>query len=664
MTDYAKWKVTDLKAELKRRGIPQTGLRVKQQFIDRLVEEDAQQGNDAVANGEPPVEQDAAPEATQPVELEPVPEPEPEPTADAPAKPGDLEPEVKEDKAEEPVQEQTQEQEQSDAVNETKPEPVAEVPNEKAAEQEQQVQQDHLDEPAQESPKQEEPAEPTDATMTDQPTDTTMVEPVDTSIPQDQTKTETAAAPVEQAPGEAAEQPAMVEPKGAEPPASDETAPPVAVPSEMNTAFSTPLPTEEVLEDRRKRKRRSQSPVPTPEALASKKAKAQDETPRVLLSEDQDAMDREREARQDGRGDSGPPGTPEEEERAGPETAPEHDAPPVQDETSKKGAPLKHDVRFKGLFAAKETEQTRPVSPPPDAVMEDADVEPALHVATAALYVGGLMRPLQPVALRNHLVSLASPPDASPHPDVVVDFYLDPIKTHCLVSFTTVAAASRARTALHGTVWPNERNRKTLFVDFIPEDKLPQWIEKEEGSRQRGGPPPRWEVRYEPTDDGVEAVLGEIDARSAASQPARGPEPSGFSRPPPTGPRAELGAPGRRPSGEAPVDSSSRPGQGFKPLDELFMSTTTKPKLYYLPVPREVADRRLDRFDDLLRKGDYPRRGGDEPRRITFEDDDLFVDNGPDFGGGNGRSRRGRGRGGRGRGGFGDSWRDDRRGRY
>ncbi|KAJ9217145.1 hypothetical protein DTO166G4_1200 [Paecilomyces variotii] len=41
MTDYAKWKVTNLKAELKRRGIPQTGLKVKQNFIDKLLEADS-----------------------------------------------------------------------------------------------------------------------------------------------------------------------------------------------------------------------------------------------------------------------------------------------------------------------------------------------------------------------------------------------------------------------------------------------------------------------------------------------------------------------------------------------------------------------------------------------------------------------------------------------
>ncbi|KAI5301473.1 Apoptotic chromatin condensation inducer in the nucleus, partial [Ascosphaera pollenicola] len=39
-TDYKSWKVVDLKAELKRRDVPQTGLRLKQQLVDRLVELD------------------------------------------------------------------------------------------------------------------------------------------------------------------------------------------------------------------------------------------------------------------------------------------------------------------------------------------------------------------------------------------------------------------------------------------------------------------------------------------------------------------------------------------------------------------------------------------------------------------------------------------------
>lgn len=133
---------------------------------------------------------------------------------------------------------------------------------------------------------------------------------------------------------------------------------------------------------------------------------------------------------------------------------------------------------------------------------------------------------------------------------------------------------------------------------------------------------------------------------------------SGFNRTPPLGPRRDMEQFDRRTSNAAPAAPapSSRPGQGFKPLDELFESTTAKPKLYYLPVPRPVADKRLDQFDELIRKGTFPRRGGDEMRRITFEDDDEFVDIGPErFGPGPrpGPGPRGRGRGGR----RGDSWR-------
>jgi hypothetical protein len=132
------------------------------------------------------------------------------------------------------------------------------------------------------------------------------------------------------------------------------------------------------------------------------------------------------------------------------------------------------------------------------------------------------------------------------------------------------------------------------------------------------------------------------EAGAARSAPSRPREP-GFNRTPPLGPRGSYGQIER--ASNAPP--AARPGQGFKPLDELFKSTTTKPKLYYLPVPRPVADKRLDQFDELLRKGEFRRRGGDETRRITFEDDDHFVDVGPEYGAAamQRRQERGRGRG-------------------
>lgn len=628
MADYSKWKVTDLKAELKRRGIPQTGLRVKQNFIDKLVEEDEKGGSEAVSE-EQPAPQDA-PQETPQEDVQPA-QPEqkaPEPTTDDATESQDHKPE---EPPQEPPQEQVQQEEQPAQNGQTQAE--AKGPEETPA----------ADQPVEESPE----------------------------APRDQDETETSAQPVEQAPGSTEVEQPTAEEESQPPKATEVVASAVPQLSETNTGVSTPLAPEELQEDRRKRKRRSQSPIPTPEALAHKKAKAENEGPQVHLPEDKDSMDVDGDAQQ-GHGAPEAPAAAENKVEA----EPEHKTSPAQDEAqddkanepvpedtpTKKDGPAKQDVRFKGLFAATEPEP-RPASPAPDDAMEDGTVEPAKHAATPALYVDGLMRPLQPNALKNHLLALASPPGGSLDPDVITDFYLDSIKTHCFVNFVNVSAASRVRAALHNTVWPNERNRKTLFVDFIPENKLQEWVDLEEGSRRRGGPPPRWEVKYDRTDDGVEAVLEEIDPRAAAAQPSRGREQADFSRPPPSGPRAEMGDPSRRPSGHSDIDNKPRPGQGFKPLDDLFMSTTTKPKLYYLPVPRSVADRRLDRFDDLLRKGSFPRRGGDEPRRITFEDEDLFVDHGPDFNPRAGRGRGGRGRG-RGRGGFGDSWRDDRRGRY
>jgi hypothetical protein len=51
MADYSKLKVVDLKAELKKRGLPQSGL--KQALVDRLSEADARKEEPLKANEHP-----------------------------------------------------------------------------------------------------------------------------------------------------------------------------------------------------------------------------------------------------------------------------------------------------------------------------------------------------------------------------------------------------------------------------------------------------------------------------------------------------------------------------------------------------------------------------------------------------------------------------------
>lgn len=568
MADYSSLKVADLKAELKKRGIPQTGLRLKQQFIDKLVEEDAKGQTDATAPvaeaAEPEVQpertSETAPHAQEPLHEQPQPENPKQPEAPAP-----------------------QETEPSQAL------PTADTAHEEEKETPQRA--------------------PEQGTENGEPAEDGKLAPAAPAAPSEPSEevTKTAVEPVEQAPGIADRIDRADFAISAE--KAELSGPQI---SEANTELSTPLPLEEALEDKRKRKRRSQSPVPTPEVIANKKARAIEESSRAPSQDDKESV-------------------PQEEGAKGVQE-------PLETQKKEPSVPAK-DARFRGLFAPTEPAP----SPANDITMEDADVEPARHPATASLYIDGLMRPLQPPALRKHLISVASAPGSSPNPDVVQEFFLDSIKTHCFVKFSDIAAASRVRSALHGKVWPDERNRKSLWVDFIPDQQVQEWIRTEETSRDRAGPPVRWEVVYKTTDNGTSVTLAEAGANSRPA-PSRPREP-GFNRTPPLGPRGSHGQI-ERPSNAPPP---SRPGQGFKPLDELFKSTTAKPKLYYLPVPRRVADKRLDQFDELLRKGEFPRRGGDETRRITFEDEDYFVDVGPEYGAAAMQRRQERGGLGRGR---------------
>jgi hypothetical protein len=589
MSDYSSWKVADLKAECKKRGIPQTGLRLKQQFIDKLTEVDSQTNQD---------ETEAAAPAKEITEPQPS---VPDAVSEAPAS------------QPEPPQNEEPEQSNGQPTTQTEDTLVAAPGSDQAQDGEKRT-----DEPTQGETG---TAPDVKLPQAEEATTTAEAAQAEEAVPNDQ---KSPAAPSQQPVDEATQDAKDEEPVKPE----EKSTPSAPQTSGFNTELSTPLLAEETLEDTRKRKRRSQSPAPSLEEIVNRKARAKETAPHELSKDDQGLTSV----------------NPEAEKAAEDQTDNER----AESLTDTHKTSIKQDARFRDLFAPAAASPQR-ASPPRDITMQDAEVTPALHAATSTLYIDGLMRPLQPTALRNHLASLASAPGTK-ESETIVDFYLDSIKTHCFVSFSSLTAASRVRSAIHGTVWPNERNRKNLRADFIPDEKIKEWIQVEEESRDRAGPAVRWEVTYETTDDDeITATLAEV-----GSAPS-GRRESGFNRTPPLGPRRDMEQLARRPSNVAPAPPS-RPGQGFKPLDELFESTTTKPKLYYLPVPRSIADKRLDQFDELIRKGTFPRRG-DEMRRITFENDDQFVDVGPErFGPGprSGPGPRGRGRGGRGRG---DSWR-------
>lgn len=452
-----------------------------------------------------------------------------------------------------------------------------------------------------------------------------------------------------------------------------------------------PGESQEVAEDILKRKRRSQSPPPTESDAPRKRARQDRELPLtdidtgstgdgVAITEDNAGVPRNA----DRKDEAPPPKGTDEDVQSENQLAGQHEAsnelqfpkeadskmdvaddPNPTATTDEESASRVRDSRFKELFPSQQMKANQEslgqntMSPPEPLnamdVEPDRYVTPSIHPATTALYIRDMMRPLNANAWKDHLTTLAAPPGTTPDPTVIIDFFLDPIRTHSFISFTNISAASRVRSELHERIWPDERTRKPLWVDFVPPEKIQGWIEEEQASGASRQAAKKWEVGYNFVDGDLIVSLEEVGvnpvaARKASLAPVATrptvPVPPGIQWAP-SGPRAQQS------SAIGAASSSSA-------LDQLFKSTVAKPVLYYQPVSKELADKRLDKLDVATSKHYSSSHGSSEINRYTFEDHDILVDRGPEIfsgirpppgyrgrgGGGGYRGSRGGGRGG------------------
>lgn len=247
--------------------------------------------------------------------------------------------------------------------------------------------------------------------------------------------------------------------------------------------------------------------------------------------------------------------------------------------------------------------------------------ERSRHPATSALYISNLMRPLKDNDFRDHIIKIAAFPGVTPNPECVLDFYLDSIKTHAFVGFNSVSAASRVRTALHNKIYPNERIRKALWVDFIPPENIQEWVRRERAEKGR------WVVTYE------EDLDGDSEVRVTHHQGTDKATSQQSSRPPMGPPPVPIG-PSRGYSGGASVPPPPVRGRGarqsrYEQEGGDWKTTYTGPPLTWKPVSEELAKRRIEHMRSHYTTDRYRDMGReDEINRYTFENVDRFVDRG------------------------------------
>ena len=299
------------------------------------------------------------------------------------------------------------------------------------------------------------------------------------------------------------------------------------------------------------------------------------------------------------------------------------------------------------------TAEALEASADPMAIDSTSDVDnngpPSTHPPTSALYIRNLLRPLQVPPFCEHLLDLATPANQSPDASLIDEIHLDTFKSHAFVLFSSPAAAIRARTGLHDRIWPEETQRKALWVDFVPPTQARAWIAEE----LEAGKSKRFEVVYSTDSTTGETTASLEEASQQQSNSNTAPAPSGAAAASslpgpgmpnaPTGPRGDRSqAPASAPT--APQQSQSQSHAPRKPLHSTaslshFPSTTAKPKIFFKPVSPELVEKRLEELD---RETSRDWNGGrqkpfgsalDQLRRYTFEDGDVVVDGGVDFGG-------------------------------
>ena len=327
----------------------------------------------------------------------------------------------------------------------------------------------------------------------------------------------------------------------------------------------------------------------------------------------------------------------------------------------KQGPSARKDLRFESLF------KTEPMTDNETLTSSMTDEVPtpekSIHPVTRALYIRGFTRPLLLSWLQDHAVAIATPQGAEVTARIIeleqqaktaddeqrsktienelaakkieldqasktVEFvYIDTIRSHAFLLFSSTSAAERARAFLHGTVWPKHTWRSAVWVDFIPEDKLHEWVATEKDKNEVS----RWEVAYSKTRDGhVEATLQPAQMQNRKESNL--------------GTRVSARSPTRTMSTAEHTHPQQGPAQDrlFATLDQKFRWTKAKPKLYWRTVPNEAVSKRSDNLQTYKSVDWDPRnvRMSDEFRRYTF-DGNALVYAGPHSLGPRAREREG-----------------------
>ncbi|KAK9363864.1 hypothetical protein V1504DRAFT_444814 [Lipomyces starkeyi] len=248
---------------------------------------------------------------------------------------------------------------------------------------------------------------------------------------------------------------------------------------------------------------------------------------------------------------------------------------------------IKNESRYDQRMAEREPEPSGTAEPTKEEIKVDeklvtVDRNPNTPMEkyrpTKSVYMQNFSRPLNIPSLKTHLETVAG--------SKLVKFWIDSIRTHCYAIFESVEAATKVREDIYGQTFPlEEKGRKKLIAEYIPDSKVDEWIAFEEGDQGRLR---KWEVAF---GDGLsnDVDTDEIKLIEAGTKPTNN-GPSFRDR---LNPRNSPWVDTTRGMRVADSSTANMANVKVKTLSELFKKTKAKPSLYYCEAPEDVVKERL-----------------------------------------------------------------------
>lgn len=165
----------------------------------------------------------------------------------------------------------------------------------------------------------------------------------------------------------------------------------------------------------------------------------------------------------------------------------------------------------------------------------------------------------------------------------VTDFWMDHIKTHCFVTYSSVEEALETRNAVYNLQWPTNGGR-LLVADFVD----PQEVQ----TRVQNPQTPAAPVSSAPVVPAVPPTSQHQPSPRLSKQQLQQQLPSPPSLPPPP-PLSSLPPSRERLPLPPPPPLPEKLDPPIVTLDDLFRKTKATPRIYYLPLSQEQVEAKL-----------------------------------------------------------------------